>query len=409
MLLPGFGYASASLQQHSEERRHYQFPNPNLHNAWYRKSEPANSFSVFNAQLRLWRVQTGKELIARSPTCNYFSFPAAFSPDENTLACIDGEQMRIWDLNTGSPSLLQSIPLQRSTKKARNVTWNGIMWADPSTLLVSNRSDRDFSYQGIRRPTSTDFSQTAVTTLIRGGRSNDGGIEFNIKDAIVSPDGRFLLVAASVDRQRGVPDGMTAVFVRDFWTNRQLATLKVPNGDFLLRHFAMPHQRDVARPRRDDPSDEEPSCFLFSPDASMLAISLSVFSISGLNVANEGPLVELWSTTSWQKLATLSAVEAPGSGATLRDFNPCCFSPDSKWIAGTATREAESPQTFVILWDTATGKQSQVIDLGSKKRNCLPRQAGSGCGRGRQRASTRKSNVGARRWAQVRSMLIRTA
>ena len=35
--------ATPALQQHTRtEKRHYQFPSPNLHNAWYRKSEPVN-------------------------------------------------------------------------------------------------------------------------------------------------------------------------------------------------------------------------------------------------------------------------------------------------------------------------------------------------------------------------------
>ena len=54
--------------------------------------------------VRLWQVSTGEEIVATSQDCNYFCKPAAFSPDETCLACIDGELLRVWNLKD-NPSL----------------------------------------------------------------------------------------------------------------------------------------------------------------------------------------------------------------------------------------------------------------------------------------------------------------
>ena len=61
---------------------------------------------VHKSELRIIHVATGKPLTANSPECNYFSFPAVFSPDETAVACLDGDFVRIWDLTTSPASLL---------------------------------------------------------------------------------------------------------------------------------------------------------------------------------------------------------------------------------------------------------------------------------------------------------------
>jgi hypothetical protein len=138
--------------------------------------------------LRLLNVMTGKEITPQSAECDYFSTPAAFSSDEKSLVCIDGEMLRFWDLTTTPASLAQSVALT-------NLEWTGIFWNLPDTVVVSSRStltsDRP-TYQLVRKDKSNVFTLVGPPKLSTVLKQEKEHSVFRLREDNVSLTGGFL-------------------------------------------------------------------------------------------------------------------------------------------------------------------------------------------------------------------------
>ena len=99
-------------------------------------SPSGDTILIAGRRAMLWTIPALKEILPSSQECDYFSTPAAFSPDGNFLACRDGELLRIWNIRTTPASLVNSIPAWRGDDNTSG--WNGVVWANDGTLISRN-------------------------------------------------------------------------------------------------------------------------------------------------------------------------------------------------------------------------------------------------------------------------------
>ncbi|MGE3408676.1 MAG: GYF domain-containing protein [Pirellulales bacterium] len=305
--------------------------------------------------LRLWNVSTGKEATASSPDCDYFSFPAALSPDETTIACLDGELLRFWSLSSSPASLVQSIPL-------KGIAPNDLLWTNPSTVLAIQRQDRSSKYLVLRKSGSQPFSPVGTP---QGGNNYDkiakGSDEYTLSDLIASPDGRFLVKAAKSASRKA----KNTVFVEECETHQPVAALALPSEpELYFGNAAAEFPSSPWQPRLPDGSSKnvQPSSFLFSPHSQALAFSYNVEGKS-----KGGKVISLWRTDSWKETITITPDSFENSGP-IKSFTLQCFSSDDALVAGTVvsstrTSRGEVTRRSAVIWDTVSGKRLQTFEL----------------------------------------------
>jgi hypothetical protein len=290
--------------------------------------------------LRLWKMASGEEETAKSPDCNYFSFPAAFSPDETHVTCIDGELLRVWDLRKTPASLVQSIHLELAPVSKEG--WNKVTWNTSDALVIGTRSMYSTArlYQVFRRTTATAFSTSSPTRGMKDTLVEIDGRRYHLHDAVVTPDGKSYLVLADTDEP--------TIFVRAFATDRVTATLKFPNLKFTGGQA------------------ELGSSVLFSSNGEFMAFSL--LAKDQWEAERRTHTVKLYKTDSWREIATLPGNAFGGSAGTITAFALGGFSPNGKLLAGVAARttrtgRGDKEQKSLLIWDTMSGKQLQEIVL----------------------------------------------
>jgi hypothetical protein len=143
--------------------------------------------------VRVWNAKTGEEYSAKSGECDYFSFPAAFSPDEGSLACIDGDFLRVWSLKTSPATLTQSVKLAPASLGSGSFGWNGLQWSTDETLVLRSRPMEGASTYQVYRRSSGRFEPLG-TEQKSPGQYKGERISYGNGFA-VSPDGRYSALA----------------------------------------------------------------------------------------------------------------------------------------------------------------------------------------------------------------------
>lgn len=82
---------------------------------------------------RIWNPATDTEIVAASDECDYFSRPSAFSESGRLLACVDGDFLRIWNLESDAATLARTVPVPEGRR------WSDIRWnADTAVYLETS-------------------------------------------------------------------------------------------------------------------------------------------------------------------------------------------------------------------------------------------------------------------------------
>ena len=290
--------------------------------------------------IRLWHVASGKQRTAKSSDCDYFSFPAAFSPDETSIACMDGDFVRIWDLNSSPASLVQSVSVNQLTSHINKIAWNpaSIQWPSGDTILLRVHDGEPVRYHQVLRK-QADRMFLPIGPIRSIGRHHDINGETSwFSDSAVSPNGLYWAVV-------GYPGDGIILQVRDPITGKNIKMARFPH-----RASTQPPSTVLAflsgstGPAYGDPD----SALEFSPRGKYVLLA----SLQNITVLK---------TKSWQEVAVISC-----QGPEV--FRPYCLSPDEKYLAGIAVRSTrtsrgEKLQRFAVVFDLASGQRLQHIDL----------------------------------------------
>ena len=225
-------------------------------------SPSGDTILIAGRRAMLWTIPALKEILPSSQECDYFSTPAAFSPDGNFLACRDGELLRIWNIRTTPASLVNSIPAWRGDDNTSG--WNGVVWANDGTLISRN-------YEGGFQFSRLDKTKGAVPVASVGKGSYwsyhpPGQIDKRIKHDLqggciigkritFSPNGKFFVTS------------MVSVTNSAFGDYPGVCLWTIPTGNQTsVIDFALPSGEDVNR--------DTLGCEI-SPDGKILAATLS--------------------------------------------------------------------------------------------------------------------------------------
>ena len=313
--------------------------------------------------VKIWNVKTGEEHQAKSPDCNYFSFPAAFSPDDTSVACVDGDFLRIWSLKTSTATLIESINIATpTTGYSKEIGWNGIQWSTNDVLVLRSiaQDQRNRSYQAYRR-TSGRFepfgSIQKNSTEYKGKRT-----WFN--SVAVSPDGK--LAAVAVEPELGSTEHKHLVVqIRSCDSGKEIHEIVLPQSSHAIHHF--PTNVFADRNKDQGPWVDPGSCLEFSPDGQRLLI------------ASQGDdkeqSITVLKTGSWDKVASLDCNDLQPSEGNRSAFKLqlrlCSFSSDGNRLVGIATKttrtsRGETVNRVAVVFDLDSGKRLSSIDLGDQ-------------------------------------------
>ena len=292
----------------------------------------------------LWNASTDSEIEAKAADCDYFSYPACFSEDENSIACVDGDYLRVWNLES-SPASLQDSLLITTESKAQEVFWTGLRWFG-DTLVLSNRTgfgDRFFQ--------TVKIDDAGITqSVFRGFRTNTGGDRYETFDAVVSPDGQYIVRAA-----RSWDDANFYVLVSDFKTGDNVASMNLRDTGFASQFEPNPLAAAVgSNAPTNTPSFEQPSCMMFSPNLSLLVLATKKRDRAGVRSAVTYSVVR---TDSWKVVCEISP---PESVSCVQ------FSPNSQLLCGllsksTRTARGEQISKSIVIWDALTGETKHTF------------------------------------------------
>lgn len=104
----------------------------------YSLSKQSDAQGKESQTLRLWNTKTGAEISISNEEIDYFSLPAVFSPSEESIACLDGDFIRIWKLGEGSAKLHCSERLQIEIGDDLSPH---VQWLQNESIVVSTRLD----------------------------------------------------------------------------------------------------------------------------------------------------------------------------------------------------------------------------------------------------------------------------
>lgn len=310
--------------------------------------------------VRLWNVSNGEQFIANSPECNYFSFPAAFSPDELSIACLDGDFLRIWSLKASPAVLVQSLRLTRpSPQYGGEAAWSSLLWSKDDTILLRLRTEeyRERCYQVLRQTGGNSFSPFGQVRTVKGTFKGQMGW---FADTAVSPDGRYWAIAADPD-PRSEGDPRMVIHVMNTEADSKIQEMIFPKCHHATQRF--PSQ--VLAIRSDDQKawSDPTSCLEFSPDGQFLLVAT-------VDDAKKLAITFL-KTSTCKKVAVLDGDDLQESRRQGDGFRAYSFAPDGKQMAGlsvkaTRTSRGELEQRVAIVFDVETAKRTQQIELGDE-------------------------------------------
>lgn len=317
--------------------------------------------AFFGGKGRLWHSLNWEEIDAESPDCNYFGYPAVFSPDGEFLACCDGELIRVWSLRTSPAKIVNTAQGSRKFAQSGGQRFDHQMslvplyvWAENGTLVaLGNDGLQCFNYDAARGaiPFATVTGQTSVDSLktFQGGRIDCGQLLNEVigrLDSVVSPKGN--LFVAAVRREFRRPEG---VFLWEIPTSKFVDILEVGTTEqgqsWYSRGFVM------------SPHGWHGRGLVMSPDGTRVGASRE---------SSNEKIVSLWRLLSPTKRIDLSGKEVnPDKIGTITDFCVRCFSPDGSRVATSsridiATAAGRKTKWVVALWDTTSGNRLLQFD-----------------------------------------------
>jgi WD40 repeat protein len=341
--------------------------------------------------LRLWDLATNKELRRCALPKDEPPISLAFSPDGDKLAAvIEEDDLRVFEVASGKP--IQHLPQYWASR---------VVYSPDGKALVSVRGAtvRVWDATGKEQALPFEGHQAGVTSvaLSRDGKLAATGGE-NVR--LWSADGKLLRtiatsgvsIALSPDAKVLASAGRgNAIHLWDVETGKEKGQLKghkhyvkavafSPDGKLLASGDAQATIRiwDVTAAKElhviDMKSMPENLSFAFSPDSKILACAgawndLSFLpgnlNIQGIEVERkEGYFVLLWDTATGKELHRLGGLEDK--------IKSVAFSPDGKKVAA-ASRDGRA-----CLWDAATGDALLFIvahpthtDAGSSSSPCV--------------------------------------
>ena len=320
-------------------------------------SPSGDTILIAGRRATLWTIPALKEILPGSQECDYFSTPAAFSPDGNFLACLDGELVRIWNIRTTPASLVNSIPSYRGD----NRSWTGLVWANDGTL-ISRNYEGGFQFSRLDKTKGavavasvgkgsygTYFPPGELDKRIHLGLHGECTIGTNIA---FSPTGKFFVTEMQTMKASGDYPGVC------LWA--------IPTGSQSgVIDFALPSGEDVDR--------QTLGCKV-SPDGKILAATLLYGnSNSSRHRKTSSPslpdtrMILLHHFDSQPSQIILCAKDVHQGPPDIVDFRFVGFSPNGKVAATIAkttiqTNSGTKEKQYVTLWDTVTGRKLQQID-----------------------------------------------
>jgi hypothetical protein len=301
--------------------------------------------------LRLWNTTTGEEHSAKGPDSDYFSLPAAFSPNETKLACLDGEFLRIWDLKTVPSTLIESLPLE----DLEDHNWNSVSWGKEDTLVVSVRSTH--SVPTIHQRLKIQASNISLDGPKRSspGRSRENP-SIDQSNMAISPDGATL-ASAIIEFE----SGQLVVKATEYESGNQIREIIIGLHEPFCERFPSTSLLAGIKASRSF-FDTEGSYADFSPDGRFLLVA----------AGDKEPGIHVIPVTTWQGSVELEPGEfSTAEGKPFDRYRPRCFSSDGNLIAGIAilrskTSRSEKAERVAIVHELATGKQTAKINLGDE-------------------------------------------
>lgn len=298
-------------------------------------------------RVRVWQAATGAEVAARGSDVDYFSLPAAFSPDEDRLACVDGEFLRVWNLRTNPATLVQSVALEGPKPKYGNAedAWNLIQWPRATTILLGMRSQ--LTHEHIHRVLREAGGRFAPAGDIhRSPDSLQGGNTIWFGTLALTHDARFVATA-----ERPLEGGGRLVLrIANADSGAEVATSTIQDVKETTAWF----------PSRDNAAPCE-NCIAFTPDDAFLLVAIQGDTERSYAVvdARTGRLVSRIRTDD----VSLPGADWPGR------YLPWCFSPDSRLLAGigfraTKTSRGKKVERIAVVNELATGTRIAEIPLG---------------------------------------------
>jgi hypothetical protein len=299
--------------------------------------------------LYLWRVSSGEPLAAKSSDCDYFSFPAAFCPEENELASVDGEQLRIWDISKSPASLKQTVPLANDGQ----AICTGITWRSEESIVLRLQDQTDHSYfRVLERSAGADFADGLPSRgEERFGREvSIDGVRFWPRGFAVTPNGRQTLQLLQPERDDVI------VAIRDFRTEQLSAQLPIPRFHSTLSTDSAANSAQAGAGA---------AWVKFADDGSRMAISYTTAE-QGRDTGKVE--VKCWDTSSWKELSTVHINGLSKAGGTVSAFAFQGFIPGSNYCLGnviysTRTGRGDSRRTCLLIWDAASGDLVQEITI----------------------------------------------
>jgi WD40 repeat protein len=326
--------------------------------------------------LRIWDVESGKELRRCALVKDEPPISIAFSPDGRSLAAVvEEDQMTVFDVDTGKPA--RRLPQYWPSRLAYSPDGKTLAVAGGATIRLwdpGTGKERGLEFEGHEAGVSS-LALAADGKLIVSGGENvrlwdpaTGKLVRTIPAAgaaiALAPDGNTLATAGR-DRLVHLWDVGTGKETRQLTGHKhQLKGVAFsPDGNVLASADAQATVRlwDVAAGKElqviDMKSLAETLSFAFSPDGKALACAGAWddssflpgnFNIQGVEVTTKkGYLVLLWDPATGKEIRRFEG---------LRDkVRSVAFSPDGKKLAAAA-RDGQ-----VCLWDAATGNELLFI------------------------------------------------
>jgi WD40 repeat protein/beta-lactamase regulating signal transducer with metallopeptidase domain len=262
--------------------------------------------------IRLWEVQTGKELRTIQGTPGLAGL--LFSPDGRTLAGRgSGGALVLWATDTGR-QVRRIEPPPRKVGKALVLTIGGASPAAPGMAFTPDGKALAAAMTAgapEKAVSSVTFWDMATGREVRKVPAPEG---VRISAVAIAPDGKFLAYG-----------GGGVVHLCAAETGKEVRRLREPDGGILT--------------------------LVFSPDGKMLAA----------RGANQK--VRLWDVATGKELRHLGDTAPPRRSGGLVFLAGSSFGPERRALAFSpdGTRLAAAAGSTVRLWETATGKEVPMV------------------------------------------------
>ena len=290
--------------------------------------------------LRLWETTTGEELSASSNEIEYFSLPAVFSPSEDSIACLDGDFLRIWRLVGDSVNLISS---QRLSLEIDDRLKPHIQWLSDDKIIVSTRPDPNRSREYVVVSSFNDGTpnQELINCIERGTKiKNMTEFERQHPVAVIAPNGRTLAFKL---RHK--------IVIQDVETDRILKEIESAGGGGEInfgRELRVGGLHD-----RHDPN----TCMAFTSDSKYF---MSFVHDSQTDTSK----FVVWDSNTWAKMGSIDC----------RQFQAIlCFANDLKFLAALAIRESKTSrgttyENEALVFNVESTKLVARIPLGEEFR-----------------------------------------